>query len=287
VNRSLRDAAAALEAVGLPPPASGDRLETAAEALETSTAESLNHADQVRAALVQARERLRGQTTSAERAPAFEAALVSLAGSIEALNASRPLLEQEPAVSGGFRALTNAIYLAADHPAPFTNRTLEPRAPAEVLEHARAEVLALGRSSPDELRDRSSRAMYSIAELVEAMEGSEAQVAAVRAEARRIEHDRSALFARTDWIERGLSAALDALHEVDRNRGASVTASTQAAQRATSGLTERGALPFEHAEAQDAFRATLDAFGMALLAREACGSPSRPAPSASAPTRPW
>lgn len=273
VVRALRDASTALDEVEQQR-RPDDRVRAAAERLETSGVESLEHSDDVRSALVAARERLSGHTPSVEQAPAFEAALVELADNIDALSPSQPLLEQSTIVRRSFRALTNAIFLTARQPAPFMDRSPEPRSAAEVLEHARADVLALGRADIGNVRERTSRAMYSVAELVEAVDASAVQVAAVRAEARRLEHDTIGPFAHTGWVERGLRAALDSLDNLDRCRESFVTGSVRAARRAAGGLPERGALPFQRAAVQDAFRATVGAFDLVLLDREACASSS-------------
>ena len=281
VVRTLRDVSAAFEALE-PERASGDDpWRTAAESIDASEANSSDRADPLRTALVAARERLGTRASPGNSTPALDAALAELDRRIGELEASRPLLEQKPAVSGSFRALTDALFVAAGREAPFANRAPAPRSVAQTLEDARADVLALGQAGLGNIRERTSRAMHSMAELVEAVEaqarrgGASPRAGAMRAEAERLEHDSSGPFARTGWVTRGLVAALDALDELDVCRESRVASWTQAARRASLELPERGALPFQHAAMQDAFRSTLDAFGIALLDREACQNSRR------------
>jgi hypothetical protein len=277
VIRSLRDASDVLEAIERGRGEAAAPLRASAQRLEFSDQSSLDHVDELRRALIAAQERLRALDRAAERVPAFDAALVALGRDIDTLNASRPLLEQQPAVSSSFRALADALFLAAGHEAPFADRARESRSVEEVLEHTRADVLALGRADLSNIRELTSRAMYSMAELVEGLTSrgaASARVAAIRAEARRLEHDSSGPFARAGWVERGLDAALGALDELEVCREPVVASWVEAARRSARGLPQRGSLPFQHAAIQDAFRSTLDAIGLAIVDREACEAPT-------------
>lgn len=284
VTRSLRDAADALEQLEPDRAGAGAALRTAAERIDASSVSSNNHADELRTALVAARDRLRSSAAGAQRPEALDAALAELGRGVEALSASRPLLEQRRVVGDSFRALTDAVFLAADHEAPFVGRPPTPRSVADVIAQARADVLALGRADLSNIRELTSRAMYSMAELVEAVAGRALvarQVAEMRAEARRLEHDSSGPFARAGWVERGLQSALGALDQIDVCRESLLAPWTEAAQHATETLPDRGALPFQHAAIQDAFRSTLDAFGAAVLDGESCDPSARRADRAS------
>jgi hypothetical protein len=278
LTRSLRDAADALDELE-PDRTRGDSaLRTAAARIEASGVNSPNHGDELRTALVAAGDRLRAHDTGAQRAKVLDAALDELERRVGTLSASRPLLEQRRAVSGSFQALADAVFLAAGHDAPFADRALEPRSAADVMEQARADVLTLGQADLSNVRALTSRAMYSMAELVEAVAGRglvARQITEIRAEARRLEHDSSGPFARTGWVERGLQTALGALDELEMCSASLVAGWTDAARRAAATLPERGALPFQHAAMQDAFRATVDAFGVALLDRASCLPSSR------------
>jgi hypothetical protein len=228
---------------------------------------------------------LDAQRAATQRPEALDAALAELASAVEALSATRPLLEQRRVVSDSFRALTDVVFLAAGQDAPFAGRAPTPRSVADVLAQARADVLALGRADLSNIRELTSRAMYSMAELVEAVAGqgrAARQVAEIRAEARRLGHDSSGPFARAGWVERGLQTALGALDEIEVCRESLLAAWAEAARGATATLPDRGALPFQHAAIQDAFRSTLDAFGAAVLDRESCQASSRRSDRASA-----
>jgi hypothetical protein len=284
LTRSLRDAAAALDE--LEPDRAGGHaaLRTAAERIDASGIDSLSHADDLRAALVAARDRLRMHEPAAQRAKALEAALAELGRGVDRLNASRPLLEQQRVAGDCLRALVDAVFLTAGHDAPFAGREAEPRSVADVMEQAREDVLALARADLSNIRELTSRAMYSMAELVEAVVGRDIvarQSAEIRAEARRLEQDSSGPFARAGWVERGLRAALGTVDQLELCREALVAGWTEAARRAAEALPERGALPFQHAAIQDAFRATLDALGVAVLDGDACQPSSRRPPRVS------
>lgn len=285
VTRSLRDAADALETLEPERAGAGDSLRSAADRIERSGADSLSHADALKKALAGAAERLSAHRAAAPRAEAMDAALAELEGGVESLNASRPLLEQQRIVSDSLRALGDALFLAAGHDAPFAGRAPRPRSTDEVMEQARADVLALGRADLSNIRELTSRAMYSMADLAEAVAGgggSAPELAQIRAEARRLQQGSSGPFARAGWVERGLQAAISRLDQLDVCHASLVAEWTEAARRAAAKLPERGALPFQHASIQDAFRSTLDAFGAALLARQACESPARSSDRASA-----
>lgn len=285
LSRSLRDAAHAFEQLEPDRAGAGTALRTAADRIEASGANSSDHADELRTALMAARDRLDTQRAAARRPEALDAALAELGRAVAALSATRPLLEQRRVVSDSFRALTDAVFLAAGQDAPFAGRAPTPRSVADVLAQARADVLALGRADLSDIRELTSRAMYSMAELVEAIAGqarAARQVAEIRAEARRLGHDSSGPFARAGWVERGLQTALSALNEIEVCRESLLAAWTDAARSATATLPDRGALPFQHAAIQDAFRSTLDAFGAAVLDRESCQASARRSDRASA-----
>jgi hypothetical protein len=275
VVRALRDAADALDSLGLASAGTVDPLRAAAGRIETSGTDSLAHAEQLRASLSAAEDRLRTPEPRAERSPAFELALRELEQSTEMIDASVPLLEQRPAVSRAFRALTDAMFLAAQRDAPFGGRAPESRSIAEKLEQARADVLAVGSAGLSDIRQLVSRAMHSLADLVAAL-GSRGETARrsaeVRAEARRLARDSGEPFARAGWVAAGLRAALAAVDDVQSEPSSVVESWTGMAQRSADRLPERGALPFEHAAIQDAMRATVDAIGVALLRREVCPS---------------
>jgi hypothetical protein len=282
LTRSLRDAADALAELEPDVAAGSAALRCAAERIEASSVDSLDHADELRAALVAARDRLRAHGSGAERA--LDAALGELGRAVDDLGARRPLLEQQPAVGAGLRALADALFLAAGHDAPFAGRAPEPRSVADVMAQARGDVLALGRADLSNIRKLTSRAMYSMAELLEAIAGrgqAASAVEEIRADARRLQHDSSGPFARAGWVERGLQRALSALDGLEVCRKSLIEDWTQAARRAAGALPERGALPFQHAAMQDAFRATVDAFGVALLDRDRCPASERRSPRAS------
>lgn len=292
LTRSLRDAADALDEIEADVATGEPALRTAAARIEASSADSHHHADELRTALLAARGRLRAYDPGAQRTEAVATALAELDRAVDTLNTSRPLLEQRSVVSSCFRALADAVFLAAGHEAPFAGRVPEPRS-VVVMEQARADVLALGRADLSNIRELTARAMYAMAELVEAVAGRDVaalQIAEMRAEARRLQHDSSGPFARTGWVERGLQTALGVLDELELCRERLIAEWAEAARFAATTLPERGALPFQHGAMQDAFRATLDAFGAAVFDRETCpaanGGPRRAsAPAERAPTR--
>jgi hypothetical protein len=288
VVRALRDAADALNSLGFAFAGTVDPVRAAAERIETSGADSPAHAEPLRAGLSAAANRLRTPEPRAERFPAFELALGELEQSIERVDASVPLLEQRPAVSRAFRALTDAMFLAAKRDAPFGGRAPEPRSIAEKLEQARSDVLAAGSARLSNIREHVARAMHSLADLVAAL-GSRGETARrsaeIRAEATRLARDSGEPFARAGWVAAGLRAALAAVDDVQSEPSSLLESWTGMARRAADKLPEHGALPFEHAAIQDAFRATLDAIGVALLRRQICPAAANHPATGSAPSR--
>lgn len=275
VIRALRAAAEALGSFSTSSKQDLAGVRAAAARIEESGPDSERHADDVIAGLQQARRGLRALRTEPSRAPAFEAALAELDREVGALASSRPLLDQRPTTVRAFRALANAAFVAAGQNAPFVGQsrsTVATPSVDELMARLRSDTSALASADARTLRIRAADGLLSLAELVSELEAERAtgQAQEIRFQAERLRRQESAPFARAAWVERGLLAALQALDSLETCQRERLDDWVEMARRAATDLPEHGTLSFQHAPVQDAFRATVDAFGVALLDKGAC-----------------
>jgi hypothetical protein len=143
------------------------------------------------------------------------------------------------------------------------------------LEEARADVLELGQSQWRNARQSTARALFSIADVLEASDSRRAQrerVALIRSRAERLRSAGSLSAAQSVWVKSALTTSLDALDAMQVERRAAeravVSKWTRAARRAVGSVEERDWLYLQRAAVQDGFRATIDAF---LAASQSAG----------------
>jgi hypothetical protein len=276
VIQALRAAAGALEAIDAPREADDAGIRAAAARIESSAPDSVSHADDVLKGLRAAQGRLRALQPEPSRAPAFEAALGALEKEVSAIGSDRPLLEQQPSTARAFRALADAVFLAAGQDAPFDGQRrsmVAARSIDELMEQLRSDTSALASADLTTVRTRAAEAMLSLADLVsrlgETTRGAE-DAKEITFQAERLRREESAPFARSQWVERGLLAALQTLDSLETCHPDRIDDWVKTAQRAATDLPEHGTLSFQHARVQDAFRATVAAFGVALLDERSC-----------------
>jgi hypothetical protein len=201
--------------------------------------------------------------------------MASLGERVEALSDQKPLTEQVAAVASALRALVDAVFLTVGHSAPFApeSDTSPQLSDAALMKGLRSEVLALASAELGNVRERAANALFALAELVAALDDSieaAATTTEIRFQARRIQRDQDTPFARSDWIESALLASLGTLERMKScDRGATDTWIARA-RRSVSALPDRGSVVFDHARIQDAFRSTIDAFGVALMNAKDC-----------------
>ena len=146
---------------------------------------------------------------------------------------------------------------------------------SELLEDARRDVLGLGKANVSDIKERGARVLFSLAALVEALDGERDtadQLAEIEFEAERLRRARGASFAQAGWMRLGLVAALDALQHLAPAQQAQVP-QRDAARQAAEAIPERSSLAFHHAAIQDAARATVEAFGAGLVETVPCLGP--------------
>lgn len=288
---ALRATAGALRALDGLPDRDDQGPGAAADGIESSGPASGSHSDDLILGLRAARGRLAGLPAEGARTPAFEAALADLDGAVGALASARPLLAQRPETTRAFRALTNAAFLAAGHDAPFAGQEramLATPSVDDLMKRLRSDASALATADMRTLRARAADGMLSLAELVSVLGGAEVGARGaeeITFQAERLRRAESAPFARSEWVERGLLAALQALESLETGHPEGVADWVEIARRAATDLPEHGTLSFQHARIQDAFRATVDAFGVALLDRRSC-SPNAVTSGPDEPRRP-
>jgi hypothetical protein len=276
VVQALRAAAGALGTIDAPREPGDAGLSAAATRIESSAPDSVSHADDVLTGLQAAQRRLRALQAEPSRAPAFEAALAELDQQVSSIGSDRPLLQQRPTTARAFRALADAVFLAAGQDAPFRGQSrsvLAARSVDELMEQLRSDTSALAGADLTTVRTLAADAMLSLADLVSRLGGTSRGAEDAREitfQAERLRREESAPFARSQWVERGLLAALQTLDSLETCHPERIDDWVKTAQRAAAALPEHGTLSFQHARVQDAFRATVDAFGVALLDGGSC-----------------
>jgi hypothetical protein len=138
-----------------------------------------------------------------------------------------------------------------------------------LLEQAQAQLLEVASSDFSNVRERTSRLLYTLADLASASDaGAEEQrhVQEIRFQAERIERT-DASFARSEWVERALLAALAVLEgSADAARNPDLDGWITTARDATQAIPDHSSLAFEEGPLQDALRATVSAYAAARMA---------------------
>lgn len=139
----------------------------------------------------------------------------------------------------------------------------------EPLDQARNAVLLLGRSAWHETREKSAQALASLARVLDAADGqggAARQLDVLRTQSARLGGSGTADdFAHVESIATGLSSALLGLELLQLADPGSLRPWLDAAHEAIVGLEQGATTPaLRAATVQDAFRATLDAFQVAV-----------------------
>ena len=141
--------------------------------------------------------------------------------------------------------------------------------PRELTERARAQLLELGQSGFSDMRTSAANVLDTLAALTASLDVEQqlkVGVSEIRFQAKRLHRTDS--FVRAGWIARALNAALDGLERLECSQ--QLEAWLRAARRSVDVIDDRTTLAFQQAPVQDAFRATVDAFGAAIEPGTSC-----------------
>lgn len=214
----------------------------------------------------------------AERRDDYRRAVDTLARSFDALRTGTEGVVSCPKTLATLRAATDASFLALHGEPPFEEsepRAEEPHRWSSVrdgLDATRAHVLSLGRAKWRDAREPAAEALLSLAEMAAAGDcaGKIAnQVAEVRFQAERLTRSDALSFGQVSWIKAGLIAVLDALDALEPGHQRAASWSS-AARQAVVSIDAQDLLGFQRPAIQDAFRATVDAFGVAARSIPEC-----------------
>ncbi|MBA3394381.1 MAG: hypothetical protein H0T89_17175 [Deltaproteobacteria bacterium] len=263
-RKALVALAAALDAPLVAERASADKLRELASALERLPPASLDAAPLFHEAFALVLETLAASASDASSTVEYRRALSTLARAVDALGDARRLTDAADEIIA-FRAATDAVLMLAGKSAPF--RVPAPRAepPGSLqgydteLAEARRDVLDLATTSWSDAHLAAARALTSLADVIELVDGCRPAPAAatLRFEARRIRWARAAGVSHSRSIKAGLSAAVDVLDRVQTTEG---DLAIKAARLALDNINPRGTLAFQQPVVQDAFRAIVNVF---------------------------
>jgi hypothetical protein len=275
---ALRDLASAIELSPNGGWLAAEAVRQAAKRLETSAPGSPPSAGPVKEGLGRALATLVARPAPDGHAREYQQALRALALAVQAIDGQRPLAEQHASIAAGFRAAADVVYLAAGGEAPFGEAEtghaddgrqesqpshLSPQSFGSAVEHARAEVLALGQTDWTQVQPAAARVLVAMANAVAAADRLKAHgrnVSDINFLAERVRYADALSYGRAAWIKAALSSALDALESLGLLEPQRLSVWTDAARRAIASIEERKSLAFQRAAVQDAFRATIDAF---------------------------
>jgi hypothetical protein len=254
----------------------------AAQRLERAPAASHLYADLLKKGLAAALRALLARSASSLGAPqgdaAYRAALAHLGTALGSIRGDRPLFAQAELVAGGFRAATNAVYLASSFPPPFARASsgaarAAPPALDSKLTEAQAALLDLGKARWPNTRAAAAHALFSVADVIESMNRGavlRAKVDSIRRQAERLGSADLLALEQTQWVANGLLTALDSLDVLPEEEAAFVSPWRRAAAEAIAGVSRGDTLAFQAGAVQDGFRATLAAFMAVSQADGAC-----------------
>lgn len=259
---ALRRLAEVVEKLSAPTDAAGIRF--AADELDATTEESMEHADLVLRALRDAQHALDLSPVSKRRD--VLTALATADDAIGNIEPDRPLLDQQPVIVDALEAVTNAAAVVRGAPPPFGIAEAKPpepdRSPATALADARKHALALARSGWMDVRPAASSFIADLANVLAACPGTRDQVTKLLLESERLAHATLGGYEEARWIKGALGVAIESLQTQVGGAGAG-----RDARDAIANIDVRSSLAFQRATIQDAVRATLDAF----IARNICG----------------
>jgi hypothetical protein len=214
------------------------------------------------------------RTPPSDHASEYRASVHVLSDSISELDVGMPPDSWYSVSARALRAATDATHLAFDVEPPFGEAGNQAPLTAsdlgevdDKLVEARKDILKLGQVRWPHAREASADALESLAELIEASDEKSQQaerVSIIRLNAERLASAGVHSFGESKWVKAGLSTALDALDNLAPDNKRVLSPWNAAARRAVDGIGERDALSFQRAALQDGFRATLDAFALAM-----------------------
>ena len=244
-----------------------EQVRNASQNLDPSDSLALSQTTLVKNALGAALQTLVARPSPERNKVEYQKSVRAFRRAIEKIDTARSLLDQHPSVAAALRAVTDGLYLARGAEAPFGETGPEDDTAAlsleSAIEEAQAAVLTLGQMDWTQARGAASRALAALADVVAAADERKAfanEVSEIRLQAERVQYAGSLTFGRAGWIKAGLESALDALEALRPAEDECLAKWTRGARRAVASVEERGSLAFQRAAAQDAFRATVDAF---------------------------
>lgn len=257
-------------------PATSLRLRDVAQRLHTSPPGLLTHPRLLKeglAVLLDGLLTVRVPTDDTER---YRRALLAFDEAGAGVHELSPFSEQATAINAALRAATDAVFLARGQRPPFDEAAAlaVPAIPVgslnDELQQALASVSELARADWMGSRRAASRALASLADVIEAADGGKRfgeQVHDVRFQAERLGLSETRSFSQGKWVKVALTRVLDAWQGLEWNGSRPAAIWGRSAQAAVAAIDEHSALSFQRGAIQDAFRTTLAAF---LAAAEVC-----------------
>jgi hypothetical protein len=136
---------------------------------------------------------------------------------------------------------------------------------SQALERAFPAARAFAKASDRAAAEQASIVLYALADALDTIPGASQrapdQLTEVRFEAKRLHRSDRLSFSLAHWIKEGLTAATRALEALSPKDDASDFWIAQA-RASTEAIDAKSGLTFQQAVAQDAIRATLDAFAV-------------------------
>ncbi len=242
--------------------------EAAGELADESSSET-ERASSVREALHAATRVLVDVDCPAAAASEFQVAVAAASAALDEIDPELSLAQQYRPMLRALRATADAILVAGGRQRRFT-RPPSPLGPGDAdtfsgrVAAATAAVEGLARAMGAAPRSAAAQALRALAEAIEAAPDKPGElaglVAEMRYEAERLRRADALAFGDTQWIQTGLSAALDALAALPVGRRSDVGPWVDDARRAVQAIAGGRSLAFQRATVQDAFRAVLVAF---------------------------
>jgi hypothetical protein len=142
----------------------------------------------------------------------------------------------------------------------------------ELTDRAQTQLVELAAASSRDAGVPAGDALDTVAAMIEAISASAAnqeRLESIRFQAERLRRSDGAWFGRAGWIQEALLATLDALDDL-QPCGEELEPWASAARESAAKISKRGAISFERAAIQDAFRATVDTFSIIAFVEQIC-----------------
>lgn len=295
LSRVLRQLGGGMQPVS---PATALRLRDLAQRLDGSPTGLLTHPRLLKEAFAVLLDGLLAVRVPIGDQASYRRALLAFDEASAAVHDLAPFSEQADAIKAALRAATDAVFLAREQSPPFDEAAelSVPQIPVgslqDELEQALASVSELAGADWMGSRRAASRALASLADVVEAADGGKrfgAQVHDARFQAERLSLSETRNFSQSKWLKVGLMRVLDAWDGLNWSQTNPAPVWGRSARAAVEAIDERSAPSFQRGAIQDAFRTTLTAFIAAAEAetRAVCSDSTRDAQNRpAAPGRP-